>query len=158
MSLNDEIFSRVRSQGPEACLRFIDAQPPGRNGDDRRTLASWRARLLSQSGRYSEALDALSSAQADFNSKSGFAWRKAELQAKLGLVDQAISTLKEAPIVSEISAFPGLAWEAAYYCCHLTKLRGEAPPRDLLNAIPQDFETMIDGRALDKNNLLDRKL
>jgi len=158
MSLNDQIYGILRTQGAEACQRFLDERAPGQDSDDRRTIASWRAILLGHENRNAEAVDVLNAANADFRCRSSFALQKAQFLRGLGRIPEAIATLKAAPITEEVATFPGLAWEAAYFCCYLMKKQGETPPPDLLDLIPDDFETMLDGRFLSKSNLLDGKL
>ncbi|HXT05564.1 MAG TPA: hypothetical protein VN715_01340 [Roseiarcus sp.] len=67
-------------------------------------------------------------------------------------------TLRAALIAAEVETFPGLAWEAAYFCCYLMVKQGGAPPKDLLDLIPDDFETVLDGRFIAKSNLTDGRL
>ena len=154
MSLNDQIFALVRAEGPASCLRFLDEHGPGRNGEDRRVIAHWRASFLAKEGRNDAALKVLDAATADFTCQSSFALQKARILTNLGRISDAIATLKAAPIAEEVATFPGLAWEAAYFCCYLVAKQGDAPPRDLLDLIPNDFETMLDGKFLAKSNLV----
>ena len=154
MSLNDQIFALVRAEGPASCLRFLNEHGPGRNREDRRVVAHWRAAFLAKEGRNDAALKVLDAAAADFPCKSSFALQKARILTNLGRVSDSIATLRSAPIMQEVATFPGLAWEAAYFCCYLIVKQGDAPPRDLLDLIPDDFETMLDGQFLAKSNLV----
>jgi hypothetical protein len=86
------------------------------------------------------------------------ALRRAQLLRSLGRVSEAIAALRAAPMAQEVATFPGLAWEAAYFYCYLMIKKGEAPPKDLLDLIPDDFETVLDGRFIAKSNLVDGRL
>jgi hypothetical protein len=154
MSLGDQIFALYRSQGAQSCQRLLDERSPGKDQEERRSIAYWRAFLLERDGRYSEALAVLDAAAADSNSQSLLALKRAELLRSLGRVSEAIATLRSAPIAQEVATFPGLAWEAAYFCCYLVANEGKPPPKDLFDLIPNDFETMIDNRFLNKSDLV----
>jgi hypothetical protein len=158
MSLNDQIFALVRAEGPASCLRFLDEHGPGRNSEERRVIAHWRAAFLANEGQNDTALRVLGAAASDFTCRSSFALQKARILRGMGRVPEAIATLRAAPIAQEISTFPALALEAAYFCCYLMLKQGEAPPRDLLDLIPDDFETVVDDRFIAKNNLVSGKL
>ena len=157
LSLNEKIFNIVRTQGPDACGRFLEAHGPGRDSDERHTLAHWRAALLDQEGKYADALSVVNAAASDFNCKSALALQRAQLLAKLGRAEEAVSMLREAPIAQESATYPGLAWEAAYFGCYLLAKQGQALARVWFDLIPEDFQTRIDGRPVAKSNLLDGK-
>ena len=154
MRFDDKFFALYRTGDLAACNRLLDEHSPGRDQEGRHSIAYWRAVLLDREGRPAEALDVLNAASADFNCRSGFTLQQAQLLRNLGRIPDAIATLEAAPIMQEVATFPGLAWEAAYFCCYLIVKQGDAPPRDLLDLIPDDFETMLDGQFLAKSNLV----
>lgn len=154
MQFDEKFFAIYRSGDIEACKRLLDEHSPGMDREERYSVAYWRAVLLDREGQYAAALDVLNAAASDFNCRSGLALQKARLLRSLGRVSEAISMLEDAPVAEEVATFPGLAWEAAYFCCFLLVKRGEAPPQDLLDLIPDDFETLLDGHFLAKSNLL----
>ena len=155
----DEKFSRLfRSGNPTACNQLLDESPPGRNQEEKHSIAYWRAVLLDHEGRHAEALAVLNASASGFNCQSLFALKKAEVLRSLDRILEAIAALRAAPIAQEVATFPGLAWEAAYFCCYLMAKQGEAPPKDLLDLIPDDFETVLDGRFIAKSNLTDGRL
>jgi hypothetical protein len=154
MTLNDQIFTIYRRHGAATCQRFLDEHAPGKDREERRSLAHWRVVLLEKDGQYATALDVVNAGASDFNSQSLLAFEKARLLRGLGRVDEAIATLQAAPISEEVATFPGLAWEAAFFCGYLLVSQGEPPPQDLLDLIPDDFETMVDGRFVGKGDLV----
>ena len=98
----------------------------------------------------------LAAGRDDFHSKCLVAYLQATILNRIGQPDDAISTLRDAPIADEMDQFRALALEAAYLFCSLLAKKGREPPAELLGLIPDDFRTMDDdNRFVGKAELVD---
>jgi hypothetical protein len=157
MTFDERFIALYRSGNLAACNVMIREAPPGRDSDERCSIAYWRSVLLNREGKPMDALSVLDAASSDFQCKCALALKRAQLLRSLDRIPEAIATLHAAPISQEVTTYPGLAWEAAYFGCYLAIQQGETAPGDWLDLIPEDFETMIDDEFVFKQNLIDRK-
>ena len=155
MDIADEILPLYKQKDWAACHRLLDGALPGDSPEQRHSIAHWRAATFKWEGRYREALDVLSRHRGDFNCKTSVCDMRARIYDNIGETGNAIDELRSAPFGEEMGRFPGLVMDAIYFYCFLLAREGREVPAKLLEAIPEDYVSMIvPGAFVDKARIL----
>jgi tetratricopeptide (TPR) repeat protein len=154
--LGDDILPLLKRHDWRACHALLDRTALVADRSDPAAVPYWRAVVLEEEGRDDEAFEVLEKSRDEFSSKCLPDYLRAKILAPKGRLREAVAILREAPILKEFPRFPALAREAAYYYCLFLTEADETPPPEVLAIIPEDFETLNEGRFVGKTDLLDR--